>query len=89
MREFTGTVEELRGLLELLKAARADCDAFHNRAQDVEKCLQRLSASDTQANLGKLGPADGLKIADQLLQEFWFAKESSELRLAANLHTRL
>ena len=79
----------MRGLLKLLKDSRADSNAFHERAQEVELCLQKLSVSGAHANMDELLTTDGLKITDQLLQEIWFAKESSELRLAANLHTRL
>jgi len=83
------TLSELSDLIEALKEVRADADEFHLRAQRVEDCLQKVmhaKPSDIKENIDQLVPA---KISQKLMQEIWFAKESSELRLAANLHAYL
>ena len=83
------TLSELSDLIEALKEVRADANEFHLRAQRVEDCLQKFVQADSRAiknNTDQLVPA---KISEKLMQEIWFAKESSELRLAANLHAYL
>ena len=82
-------LSELSALIGALKAVRGDADEFHRRAQKVEDCLQKIIQSDTLAGQDALSPAGLATISEQLMQEVWFAKESSELRLAENLHAYL
>jgi hypothetical protein len=83
------TLLELGDLIGALKTVRADADEFHLRAQKVEDCLQKIIQSDTQSKQDTLDQSGLSKISQKLMQEIWFAKESSELRLAANLHAYL
>ena len=83
------TLTELSVLIEALKEVRGDADEFHLRAQKVEDCLQRVMKKDSGLNVTKLDQSVPANISQSLMQEIWFAKESSELRLAANLHAYL
>jgi hypothetical protein len=82
-------MEEFGDLLKLLKAARTDAEQFHLCAQNVEECLKKVVETDASLAGGILNHADVSKLTKELMQELWFAKESSELRLAENLHAYL
>ena len=83
------TLSELSDLIEALKEVRADANEFHLRAQRVEDCLQKVMQADPSAIKVSTDHSVPTKISQKLMQEIWFAKESSELRLAANLHAYL
>ena len=83
------TLSELSDLIEALKEVRADADEFHLRAQKVEECLQKVVQANPNATKNNIDQPASAKISQILMQEIWFAKESSELRLAANLHAYL
>ena len=82
-------MEELGDLLKLLKAARTDAEKFHLCAQNVEACLKKVIETDASLAGEILNHPDASKLTKELMQELWFAKESSELRLAENLHAYL
>jgi hypothetical protein len=82
-------MEELGALMKLLKAARSDAEHFHVCAQNVEACLKKIGITDETVAKNILNHPDMSKLTDKLIQELWFAKESSELRLAENLHAYL
>ena len=88
-RDIPGTVAELGDLLKLLKAARADAVQFHLCAQNVEACLKKIGKTDASLADDIVNHPDGSKLTKELMQELWFAKESSDLRLAENLHVYL
>ena len=83
------TLAELGDLIESLKAVRADADEFHLRAQRVEECLQKLIQTEGFSGENFLDHSEYSAISEKLMKEIWFAKESSELRLAGNLHAYL
>ena len=83
------TLSELSDLIEALKEVRADADEFHLRARKVEECLQKVMQANSSAIENNTDHSVPAKISQKLMQEIWFAKESSELRLAANLHAYL
>ena len=83
------TLSELSSLIEGLKEVHADADEFHLRAQKVEDYLHKIVQSKFSFNEANLDQSVYAKISQKLMQEVWFAKESSELRLAANLHAYL
>ena len=83
------TLTELGDLIESLKAVRADADEFHLRARKVEGCLQKLVQSEALAREKFFSHPEYSAISEKLMKELWFAKESSELRLAGNLHAYL
>ena len=83
------TLAELGDLIEALKAVRADADEFHLRALKVEGCLQKLIQSEAFSREEFFNHPEYSAISKKLMKEFWFAKESSELRLAGNLHAYL
>jgi hypothetical protein len=83
------TLSELGDLIEALKAVRADADEFHLRAQRVEDCLQKLIQSECLSREDFINQPEYSAISEKLMKEIWFAKESSELRLAGNLHAYL
>ena len=83
------TLSELSDLIEALKEVRADADEFYRRAQRVEECLQKVMQENLSAIKNNTDQSAPAKISQKLMQEIWFAKESSELRLAANLHAYL
>ena len=82
-------MEEFGDLLKLLKAARTDAEHFHLCAQNVEACLKKIVETDASLASEILKHPDVSKLTKELMQELWFAKESSELRLAENLHAYL
>ena len=82
-------MEELGDLLKSLKAARTDAEQFHLCAQNVEACLKKIGETDASLASDILNHPDMSKLTKELMQELWFAKESSELRLAENLHAYL
>jgi hypothetical protein len=82
-------MEELGELLKSLKAARTDAEQFHLCAQKVEACLKEIGKTGSLLAGDILNHPDSSKLTKELMQEFWFAKESSELRLAENLHAYL
>jgi DNA-binding PucR family transcriptional regulator len=82
-------MEELGDLLKSLKAARTDAEQFYLRAQNVEACLKKIVETDASLASKILNHPDVSKLTKELMQELWFAKESSELRLAENLHAYL
>ena len=83
------TLSELSVLIEALQEVRADANEFHLRAQRVEDCLQKFVQADSRAIKNNTDQSVLAKLSQKLMQEIWFAKESSELRLAANLHAYL
>ena len=83
------TLAELSDLIESLKAVRADADEFHLRARKVEGCLQKLIQSEALSREEFFSHPEYSVISEKLMKEVWFAKESSELRLAGNLHAYL
>ena len=83
------TLAELGALIEALKSARADADEFHLRARKVEGCLQKLIQSEAFSREEFFSHPEYSSISEKLMKEVWFAKESSELRLAGNLHAYL
>ncbi|MDG2407216.1 MAG: hypothetical protein P8M25_20450 [Paracoccaceae bacterium] len=87
--DISGTMEELGDLMQLLKAARSDAAHFHICAQNVEACLKKMGETDELLAENVLNHPNVSKLTKELMQELWFAKESSELRLAENLHAYL
>ena len=83
------TLAELGALIEALKSARADADEFHLRARKVEGCLQKLIQSEALSREEFFNHPEYSALSEKLMKEVWFAKESSELRLAGNLHAYL
>ena len=83
------TLAELGELIVSLKSVRADADEFHLRSRKVEVCLQKLIQSEALSREAFLNHPEYSAISEQLMEEVWFAKESSELRLAGNLHAYL
>ena len=83
------TLAELGELIVSLKAVREDADEFHLRARKVEGCLQKLIQSEALSREAFLNHPEYSEISEKLMKEVWFAKESSELRLAGNLHAYL
>ena len=83
------TLSELSDLIEALKEVRADANEFHLRAQRVEDYLQKVMQANLSAIKNNTDQSVPAKLSQKLMQEIWFAKESSELRLAANLHAYL
>ena len=88
-RHMAETLAELGELIESLKAVRADADEFHLRARKVENCLQKLNQSAVLSREEFFNHPEYSEISEKLMKEVWFAKESSELRLAGNLHAYL
>jgi hypothetical protein len=82
-------MEELGDLLKSLKGARTDAEQFYLCAQNVEACLKKIVETDASLASEILNHPDVSKLTKELMQELWFAKESSELRLAENLHAYL
>jgi hypothetical protein len=80
---------ELSNFVKLLKAARTDAENFHRCAQNIEICLTKMGESDGVLTETILNDPNLSELTEDLMQELWFAKESSELRLAANLHAYL
>ena len=66
-----------------------DADEFHLRARKVEGCLQKLIQSEALSREEFFSHPEYSAISEKLMKEVWFAKESSELRLAGNLHAYL
>ena len=87
--QMAETLAELDELIDSLKAVRSDADEFHLRARKVEGCLQRLIQSEPLLREEIFNYPEYSAISEKLMKEVWFAKESSELRLAGNLHAYL
>lgn len=83
------TLAELGALIEALKSARANADEFHLRARKVEDCLKKLMQAEALSGEDFFNQPEYSVMSEKLMKELWFAKKSSELRLAGNLHAYL
>jgi hypothetical protein len=83
------TLAVLGELIDSVMAGRAVADAWHLRARKGVGCLQKLIQSEALSREEFFSHPQYSAISVKLMKEVWFAKESSELRLAGNLHSYL